>query len=369
MLPHLIATCHTQLTSFAIIWANNILADSCSNSYSETCYIKWTFNDFTPWAFVSAFLWVPGGTAGVYAIRSAGLAVSTGIWSCVIVILSFIWGVFIFGEKQKSTVGAMLSVALLCAGLCGISYFSSRKIEMKKKGRAQEQKETRNVEQGDSLAGETTPLLGKGDNDNVSLDLRHFPHSGMPPPCQQTMDLYLPVLSTTPNERAYHISKYHLGLFMAVVNGVLASTIMVPLHYAPPKSTHGMGYSMSLGIAAVLTVLVFWILRFMCLALGNFICHSSWGGVGSECRGPSMTWQLLQQMATDSFSEGYQKLPSFHFRVMWKAGLTSGLLYSMGNLFGIVSIQKLGMFMGYSLNQSSIIISGEQADIIEFQLQ
>ena len=326
--------------------------------------MKWTFNDFTPWAFVSAFLWVPGGTAGVYAIRRAGLAVSTGIWSCVIVILSFIWGVFIFREKQKSTVGAMLSVALLCVGLCGISYFSSMNAEMKKKGRSQEQQVTRNVEQGDSLAGETAPLLGKGDNDNVSLDLRHFPHSGMHPRCQQTIDLDLPGLSSAPNERAYHISKYHLGLFMAVVNGVFASTIMVPLHYAPPKSTHGMGYSMSLGIAAVLTVILFWILRFMCLSLGNFIFHSCWGNVGSECRRPNMTWQLLQQMATDSFRKGYQQLPSFHFRVMWKAGLTSGVLYSLGNLFGIVSIQKLGNFMGYSLNQSSIIISGEQAGII-----
>ena len=43
---------------------------------------------------------------------------------------------------------------------------------------------------------------------------------------------------------------------------------------------------------------------------------------------------------------------------MWRAGLTSGLLYSLGNLFGIVSIQHLGNFMGYSLNQSSMIISG-----------
>jgi glucose uptake protein GlcU len=77
-----------------------------------------------------------------------------------------------------------------------------------------------------------------------------------------------------------------------------------------------------------------------------------------------MTWQLLQQMATDSFRKGHQQLPSFHFRVMWKAGLTSGVLYGLGNLFGIVSIQKLGNFMGYSLNQSSIIISGEQAGII-----
>ena len=351
----------SQLTSAVITLANNILADSCSNSF-ETCYIKWTFDDFTPWAFVSAFLWVPGGTAGVYAIRNAGLAVSTGIWCCVIVILSFIWGVFIFREKQKSTFGAILSVALLCMGLCGISYFSSIKVEMKKMGRAQEQQETMNVEQGDSLAGETAPLLGKGDNDNVSLDLQCFPHSGMPPYCHQTIDLNLPVLPTAPNGRVCHLSKYHLGLCMAVVNGVLASTIMVPLHFAPPKSTHGVGYFMSFGIAAVLTVPLFWILRYMCLSLEIFICHSSWRNVGSEYRGPNMTWQLLQQMATDSLRKGYHQLPSFHIRAMWKAGLTSGVLYSMANFFAIISIQKLGNSMGYSLNQSCMIISGAHAN-------
>lgn len=323
---------HPQFTSAIFIWVNNILADSCSNSSFETCYIKWTFYDFTPWAFVSAILWVPGGTAGVYAIRRAGLAVSNGIWSCVIVILSFIWGVFIFREKQKSTFGAVVSVALLCVGLCGISYFSSKEIEVKKNGSAHGQNENRNTALGDSLelAGETTPLWGKGDNDNVSLDLQHFPHSGVPPHCHCTVDLHLPALPATPNERVYHVTKYHLGLCMAVANGVLASTMMVPLHYAPPNSTHGMGYSMSLGIAAVLMVFLFWILRFMCLSLGNFISHSSWPNAGSDYRGPNMTLQLLQQMATESLCEGYRQLPSFHIRVMWKAGLTSGVLYSLG---------------------------------------
>ncbi|KAL3816751.1 hypothetical protein ACHAXA_004903, partial [Cyclostephanos tholiformis] len=354
-------------TSAFFIWVNNILVDRCSTSSSEKCNVKWTFDDFTPWAFFSAILWVPGGTAGVYAIRRAGLAVSNAIWSCVIVILSFIWGVFIFRERQKSTAGAIISVALLCAGLCGISYFSSIEVEMKNEWRGQEQMQTRNVEQSGTLACESTPLWEKGDNENVSLDLRHFPHSGIPPHCHQTIDLHLPSFPATSNEHAYHVSKYHLGLCMAVVNGVLASTMMVPLHYAPPNSTHGMGYSLSLGIAAVLTVLLFWILRLMRLSLGNFIYHSSWPGDGNECREANMTWQLLQKIAKDSFCEGYQQLPSFHINVMWKAGLTSGVLYSLGNLFGIISIQKLGNFMGYSLNQSSMIISGELADIIYFK--
>mmetsp|Transcript_5124 Transcript_5124/g.6961 ORF Transcript_5124/g.6961 Transcript_5124/m.6961 type:complete len:180 (+) Transcript_5124:22-561(+) len=42
---------------------------------------------FTPWGLVSGLFWVPAGTAGIYAVRRAGLAISVGIWSSVIVIV------------------------------------------------------------------------------------------------------------------------------------------------------------------------------------------------------------------------------------------------------------------------------------------
>mmetsp|Transcript_8460 Transcript_8460/g.18960 ORF Transcript_8460/g.18960 Transcript_8460/m.18960 type:complete len:439 (+) Transcript_8460:204-1520(+) len=340
------------VTSAILIWINNILAGDAQASLDSDSYWtfhKWAFSDFTPWAFVSAILWVPGGTAGVYAIRRAGLAVSVGIWSCIIIILSFVWGVLIFGEKQKSASGAVGSVAILCMGLCGIAYFSSEGKE--------QQADKRNMMQVDSVAGETTPLVEKEDKHEISLDLETFPHCGTNPHSHQTIDLHLSALPATSKDHTYHVSKYHIGLFMAVVNGVFAATIMVPLHYAPPNTTQGAGYSMSFGIAAVVVVILFWILRFLFLSLENFICHS-WWTEASEPRRLIVTLQILTQIVTDSLCKGYQQLPSFHIRVMWKPGLTSGALYSLGNLSGIVSIQKLGNFMGYSLGQSSMIISG-----------
>ena len=36
---------------------------------------------FTYWGFASGLFWVPGGTAGIFAVRNAGLAVSQGLWS------------------------------------------------------------------------------------------------------------------------------------------------------------------------------------------------------------------------------------------------------------------------------------------------
>eukprot|EP00985_Skeletonema_marinoi_P015308 scaffold7874_cov128-Skeletonema_marinoi.AAC.2 len=317
------------LISSILIYCNNILADEVNNQIIDNAnyywtFHKWSFSDFTPWAFLSAILWVPGGTAGVYAVRRAGLAISVGIWSCVIVIISFIWGVLIFGEKQKSgALGAVKAVSVLCIGLCGIAYFSSSEPESEKKVDSRLKK----------VIDETTPLSSSGGDDTtsegedqVSLDLESFPHCGQPPHSHQTLHFHLPPLIS---KRTIHVPKYHLGLFFAFLNGLLAATIMIPLHYAPPHSTQGIGYSMSFGIAAMIVVLFAWLLRWMVCAL--------------QCR---------------SVVKGYQSLPSFHFKDMLRPGMLAGLLYSIGNLSGIVSIQKLGNFMGYSLNQSSMIVSG-----------
>lgn len=36
---------------------------------------------FSPWGLLSGLVWVTGGTAGIFGIRNAGLAVSVGTWS------------------------------------------------------------------------------------------------------------------------------------------------------------------------------------------------------------------------------------------------------------------------------------------------
>ena len=80
---------------------------------------------FSPWGIVSGIFWVPGATAGIYGIRNAGLAISAGTWSSLIVISSFCWGIFIFGEKVKSIQGASGAAFTLILGLVGMSVYSS----------------------------------------------------------------------------------------------------------------------------------------------------------------------------------------------------------------------------------------------------
>jgi len=80
---------------------------------------------YTAWGIVSCIFWVPGGVAMVFAIRNAGLAIAIGIGSSSIVLVSFIWGIFIFDEDIHSKIGASCAVGLMMMGICGMSYYSS----------------------------------------------------------------------------------------------------------------------------------------------------------------------------------------------------------------------------------------------------
>jgi len=79
---------------------------------------------FTPWAILSGLFWVPGGTAVIYSIRNAGLALTVGINSSFIVLVSFTWGIFIFEEHVKSRFVASLAVLLMISGIWGMTYFT-----------------------------------------------------------------------------------------------------------------------------------------------------------------------------------------------------------------------------------------------------
>ena len=114
-----------------------------------------------------------------------------------------------------------------------------------------------------------------------------------------------------PEQHEIDIQQYYIGILMAIVNGVFAATIMVPLHYAPPNATRGLGYSMSFGIAAVVAVLVLWILRWF-LNSSMILLR--------ELRNDGRV-QQKRNIVVESFSTGYNDLPSFHVNEMWQPGM------------------------------------------------
>jgi len=127
-----------------------------------------------------------------------------------------------------------------------------------------------------------------------------------------------------------------MGLVAAVFNGVWGGSVMVPMHYAP-DNVGGVGFVISFAIGASIITLLLWIGRF------SFLLYRSRNdGDGN----------------TISFRKAYSSLPSLHLRIMWLPGGIAGLLWSIGNLCSMVSVQYLGEGVGYSVTQSSMLVSG-----------
>lgn len=193
------------VTSLLLVAFCNLMHGTHPDSFDY-----WSFADFTHWAFVSAIFWVPGGTAGVFAVRRAGLAISTGLWSCVIILLSYLWGVLIFHEKQESAVGAVGAVLLMCVGLIGIAHFSSIEV---RPGLDQARAAPRSVEEcRPACSDETTPLNGINRANDAQFDLAKYPHCGKSPRCRKTVRLSFS-LSASEAEELLHIdvTRYRLG--------------------------------------------------------------------------------------------------------------------------------------------------------------
>ena len=68
------------------------------------------------------------GVATVFAIKNAGLAIGIGVGSSFIVLISFIWGIFVFGEHVHSRLDACFAVGCMMTGLLGMAYYSAPSI-------------------------------------------------------------------------------------------------------------------------------------------------------------------------------------------------------------------------------------------------
>jgi glucose uptake protein GlcU len=231
---------------------------------------------FTPWGFVSGLFMVPGGTAGYFAVRSAGLAASQGIWSSLKVLVAFGWGIFVFHEPVRSSVGTATAVVLVMLGLVGMSFFAA-------------------------------PLRVTQDEDYISMssDQVDKPSS------------------------SWWLSNWHLGCIGAVIDGAYGGSVLVPMHYASSANTSGLAYVISFAIGCTTVVIVAWILRFL------YCCH-----------------------VTQSLSQGFESLPSFHLETIGLSAALAGVIWSVGNVSAIITVDILGQGVGYSIVQSQLLVAG-----------
>jgi glucose uptake protein GlcU len=270
---------------------------------------------FTPWGLVSGVFWVPAGAFNIFAIRNAGLAISQGIVSSSIVMVSFVWGNLIFRETVKSEMVAYCAVLLIMGGLYGMSYFSS--------GESKE-------ESGTILSEEQEEKL-----DLIHKDSEEEAVSSSPlrkPPSKRPLELEPPTKQrrrkTTITILGATYSRRDIGLGSALMCGVWGGSCLVPMHYAP-SNVKGLGYVISFSIGAITVTIAMWIIRY--------------------------TFHLIR---TRSITEAYECLPSFHLRVMWASGAAAGSLWSIGNVGSIVAVEYLGQGVGYSASQAALLVSG-----------
>lgn len=306
---------------------------------------------FTPWGIVSGLFWVPGATAGIYGIRNAGLAIAVGTWSSLVVVSSFCWGIFVFHEKVHSVFGACCAGLLLCSGLVGMSRYSSPRVPSAKKEvrRVSEDKMPLLNESGeepakDGSASPSADLIARKRLTHLEMDSPKASKADKVPLLPLELDSSVPPRKNTDSSFSKEenpstvvllngrlsMTKRQLGIVGAVINGTWGGTNMIPLHYASLEGYGGAGYTISFAIGAALVTVFMWLLRYL---------HHVFRTRGS-------------------FREAFHALPSFHLREMWRSGLLSGSLYSLGNFGSIIAVTYLGQGVGYSFTQLSMLVSG-----------
>lgn len=301
---------------------------------------------FTPWGIVSGMFWVPSGIATIYAIKNAGLAIGMGVGSSFIVLVSFFWGIFVFGEHVHSRAQACFAVGCMLCGLVGMAYYSAPTIAHANSANSSVENDTGNIDplsrpaDDDFLAPdedeEVVPLTSHGPDyvalrdgsetrPSSELDLDSS-DNGVQNGDSNLMDA-TGVQSVLCFGRT-RVQKRTLGILAALFSGVYGGSIMVPMKFAP-KLNKGLGFLTSFAIGAALVNLTLWVVRYF------YLCQRH-----------------------SSFSRGYQAIPSFHFRKMWLYGGSCGLLWSIGNFFSLFAVEFLGEGVGYSLTQAGMLVSG-----------
>lgn len=302
-------------------------------------------------------------------------------------LVSFIWGVFIFHEHVHSRFSACFAILSMMLGLFGMSYYSSPEAAADSSQSLVVPAEPQIIQSATTYGGVYQGLAGCSDEEEDSLPTTADNNYGLDdgfmkqPHLTERTTTSTAVLSTSGSSCAsdgpdhllddvscdqqeetfastsvpganvpispssvaqsqlsnafvmvnvcgYSIRKRTLGMLSAAFCGLYGGSILAPMKFCR-SDTKGTHYLMSFSIGASIVTVSLWLCRY-----------------------------LFHVSRQRSFSKAYHALPSFHFRVMWLAGGVSGLLWSIGNFFSLLSVFYLGEGVGYPLVQTAILVSG-----------
>lgn len=288
---------------------------------------------FTPWGILSGFLWVLGGTGGIYAIRMAGMAVSVGTWASVMICVNFVWGILIFQEPVASIYGTFGAFCLLACGLIGMSYnaapatpqtptersqliqcTSSIRTERTKvekastSGVAQKRKKAHKhrletADTADRLCNEECHQSFVRNNSYDSFQDDSFAddlQDEATKPFQNHLEMS--GQSNRVTLFSVNMTRHQAGICGAVFNGLMAGSSLLPLHFARKHGFGGARYMISYATGAMISNFVIW-------------CCFIW-----------MKWMEVSaaNLPGSVALQTYASLPSWHFRKLLLPGVTAG---------------------------------------------
>jgi Transmembrane family, TMEM144 of transporters len=286
------------------------------------------------------------------------LAIGIGIGSSFIVLVSFIWGIFVFGERVHSRFAACIAIFCMMIGLLGMSYYSSppetngqsesvtvphiggyEGLRSSEEDNEERPDPTMDVSSLHAAMKMTEPTSGTSTSSLYGDDLESHvsiseinededEEDSVRSVREENVSAIQPSSPEFVHLCGTKIAKRHAGMIAAAFCGAWGGSIMAPMKFCK-SDTKGTHYLMSFSIGASIVTVSFWLLRY----LYNVSVYRDLG-------------------------KAYAVLPSFHLRVMWLAGGTSGLLWSIGNFFSLISVFYLGEGVGYPLVQTSILVAG-----------
>lgn len=276
--------------------------------------VFWIGYEFSWYGIISGLSWVPAGVAAVIAVQNVGMAAGQAVWQVTIIATSCIWGFAVFGETVSNLFLGIMAFLLLLVGVVGMALANNI-------GKSSDQYQSM-LALRRSRASTVGSEAGNGDV-HIQLGKSEGPDDPLteqqPPPALRNS--LASRLTADLQESLAPRQSVVLGLCAAVFNGVWGGSNQIPPHYAPLKGIH---FCISFGTGSL-------IINILMIFIYFLLCRYVW-----HC--PS---------------------PSFQPKVMALPGFLSGSMWSIGNFCSLyVTNSNLGEAVGYSLIQSSIIVSG-----------
>jgi glucose uptake protein GlcU len=367
---------------------------------------------FTPWGIVSGLFWVPGATAGIYGIQNAGLAISVGTWSSLIVMSSFCWGILVFGESVKSKFQALIASCILIVGLVGMSFYSApTSMDSEKKSKYEEPDESSYMV--DDGVDPTNPTCGekiaeklsddenshKSNSSNDSSEYLTDDENGEVEltPLIQGQSSFGNAGKTDAETKVRHPTTPSRSKAPSISSEFSGGKIMKRRKKGRETKDKDFQSTRDEEKGTIRTnkapekeeELIHFFGKFSFtkrqLGLIGAIINGVWGSNNmipmhyarsQGFHGPSylisysvgsmiitiLLWviRILINFYRYDYDhvKAYNALPSFHFRILVGPGSLAGFLYSLGNFCSIITVTALGQGVGYSFVQTSMLISG-----------